>query len=301
MGNRMTAHSGRITHAKARHLDRENLTAEHIDSTRTRQNRYWNLYDGEYSGRTEKEHFSMTEAEQKCYQELYQGHIDNVNERAEQTRHRENRTSVSRLLTSKKTMPQDNVFQVGSVRDDVINPTDLWHIWREFMRWHKTKYPQAVIMDCAMHLDESVPHVHDRRTFWYSDKDGIVRIGQEKALEQMGVPLPEPDKPRGRYNNRKQTYTRECRERLMEICAEYGYNIIEKPLEKRRHNLPKIEAIVEELRRDRDTLLKANEQLILENKRLQERMEYADAFNEFVEEIEAEVEAEKGKGKGRGR
>ena len=29
---------------------------------------------------------------------------------------------------------------------------------------------------------------------------------QEKALEELGIPLPNPDKPKGRHNNRKQTF-----------------------------------------------------------------------------------------------
>lgn len=301
MGNRMTSHSGRITHAKAKHLDRDNVTAEHINSEKSRLNRYWNMYDGEYAGKSQKEHFTMTDTEKVFYLKMFEEHIRDVNARADKSGHKENRTSVSRLLTSKKTMPQDSIFQVGSVRDDIINPTDLWNIWREFMDWHKATYPQVTIMDCAMHMDESVPHIHDRRVYWYRDDGGTVRIGQEKALEQMGVPLPDPNKPRGRFNNRKQTYSRECREYLMELCREYGYEIIDKPLENRKHNLKKEDAIVQELRNDRDTLLKEKKSLMMENDELKRRIEYMEIFNAFVAEAEAEGERQRSLSRGRER
>ena len=45
---------------------------------------------------------------------------------------------------------------------------------------------------------------------------------QEKALEALGIPLPEPDKKPSRVNNRKITFDKLCRERLLTICQEYG-------------------------------------------------------------------------------
>ena len=49
----------------------------------------------------------------------------------------------------------------------------------------------------------------------------------------MGVqkPLPDSVESRDRYNNRKMTYTRACREHLQELCREYGLNIETEPKE----------------------------------------------------------------------
>ena len=51
----------------------------------------------------------------------------------------------------------------------------------------------------------------------------------------MGVELPNPDKPRGRFNNRKQTLSRMCREHLLQICREHGLEIEEIPQEKSKN------------------------------------------------------------------
>ena len=45
---------------------------------------------------------------------------------------------------------------------------------------------------------------------------------QEKALEVLGIPLPEPDKKPSRVNNRKITFDKICRELLLGICQEHG-------------------------------------------------------------------------------
>ena len=57
---------------------------------------------------------------------------------------------------------------------------------------------------------------------------------QEGALREMGVqkPLPDSVESRDRYNNRKMTYTRACREHLQELCREYGLDIETEPKEK---------------------------------------------------------------------
>jgi len=45
----------------------------------------------------------------------------------------------------------------------------------------------------------------------------------------LGVPLPNPDKPKGRNNNRKQTFDAICRELLFEIAQKYGLHLDQEP------------------------------------------------------------------------
>ena len=61
------------------------------------------------------------------------------------------------------------------------------------------------ILDWALHLDEGTPHIHERHVFDCENKYGEIAPQQEKALEALGFELPKPDKPLGRYNNRKIT------------------------------------------------------------------------------------------------
>ena len=63
------------------------------------------------------------------------------------------------------------------------------------------------LLDWALHLDESTPHIHERHVFDCENKYGEVAPQQEKALEVLGFNLPDPDKPLSRRNNRKITFT----------------------------------------------------------------------------------------------
>ena len=67
----------------------------------------------------------------------------------------------------------------------------------------KAKYGDHVhVLDWALHLDESTPHIHERHVFDCENKYGEVAPQQEKALESLGFELPDPDKPLSRRNNR---------------------------------------------------------------------------------------------------
>ena len=65
------------------------------------------------------------------------------------------------------------------------------------------------VLDWALHLDESTPHIHERHVFDCENKYGEVAPQQEKALEALGFELPAPDKPLSRRNNRKITFDAE--------------------------------------------------------------------------------------------
>lgn len=57
-----------------------------------------------------------------------------------------------------------------------------------------------------LHVDEATPHVHVRRVWFVEDeKTGHEIIGKNKALEELGIAPPRPDKSIGRYNNAKMT------------------------------------------------------------------------------------------------
>ena len=70
------------------------------------------------------------------------------------------------------------------------------------------------ILNWALHLDESTPHIHERHVFDCENQYGEIAPQQEKALEALGFELPEPEKPVGRKNNRKMTFDSACRVRL---------------------------------------------------------------------------------------
>ena len=101
--------------------------------------------------------------------------------------------------------------------------------------WNQAHGDHMTILSMALHMDETTPHVHIRRVWDYQDRDGLTRLGQNKALEQAGVELPDPSKPVGRYNNRKMTFDREARAMWHEACRAHGLEIETEPVPDRRH------------------------------------------------------------------
>ena len=84
-------------------------------------------------------------------------------------------------------------------------------------------------MDWALHLDEGTPHIHERHVFDCQNRYGELCPQQEKALEELGIPLPNPDKPKGRHNNRKQTFDAVCRTILFDITKRHGLHLDQEP------------------------------------------------------------------------
>lgn len=227
---RATIHNGRTSHLGAftpRHNDRNfNIShAEHIDPERVKDNRYWNW--------TGKE-ITFEAAEVAFYEKHIRQHLDAQNARYRAQRHAERVKTMDEYRKSPQTCPEEVILQIGKLGDTI--PADMMaRIIQEQINWEQKQFPGVKVLNVALHMDEQgAPHIHERRAWVYTDKDGNFAISQNKSLEQMGVELPNPNKPRGRFNNRKQTFSRMCREHLLQICKEHGLEIEEIPQEKSR-------------------------------------------------------------------
>ena len=95
----------------------------------------------------------------------------------------------------------------------------LIQIVTEFQEEFDRRFGSHVhIIDWALHLDEATPHIHERHVCDCENRYGELCPQQEKALEELGIPLPNPEKPKGRNNNRKQTFDAVCRTILFDIA-----------------------------------------------------------------------------------
>lgn len=225
---RATIHNGRTSHLGAftpKHNDRSfNIShAEHIDPERVKLNRYWNW--------TGKE-ITFEDAERAFYEKHIRQHLDAQNARYKAQRHAERVKSMDEYRRSPQTCPEEVILQIGKLGDTI--PADMMaRIIQEQINWEQKQFPGVKVLNVALHMDEQgAPHIHERRAWVYTDKDGNLAISQNKALEQMGVELPNPNKPRSRFNNRKMSFSRMCREHLLQICREHGLEIEEIPQEK---------------------------------------------------------------------
>lgn len=228
---RATIHNGRTGKDGAyntKHNDRQFdiRNAEHIDPERVKNNRYWN-----WTGNPET---TFEAAEQAFYEKHIRKHLDAQNARYQAQRHAERAKTMDEYRKSPQTCPEEVILQIGKLGDTI--PADMMaRIIQEQINWEQKTFPGVKVLDVALHMDEQgAPHIHERRAWVYTDKDGNTAISQNKSLKQMGVELPNPDRPRGRFNNRKQTFSRMCRENLLQICREHGLEIEEIPQEKSR-------------------------------------------------------------------
>lgn len=234
---RATIHNGRTNHLGAftpRHNDRNfNIShAEHIDPERVKNNRYWN-----WTGNPET---TFEAAEAAFYEKHIRQHLDAQNARYRAQRHAERTKTLDEYRRSPQTCPEEVILQIGKLGNTI--PVDMMaRIIQEQINWEQKTFPGVKVLDVALHMDEQgAPHIHERRAWVYTDKDGNLAISQNKSLEQMGVELPNPDRPRGRFNNRKQVFSQMCREHLLQICREHGLEIEEIPQEKSQSGLSHI-------------------------------------------------------------
>lgn len=258
---RATIHNGRTGKDGAyntKHNDRkfDISHAEHIDQERMKNNKYWNW--------TGNQEMSFEDAEAAFYEKHISAHLDAQNARYKAQRHAERAKTMDEYRRSPQTCPEEVILQIGKMGDTI--PADMMaRIIQEQINWEQKTFPGVKVLNVALHMDEQgAPHIHERRAWVYTDRDGNLAISQNKALEQMGVELPNPDRPRGRFNNRKQVFSRMCREHLLQICREHGLEIEEIPQEKSRSGLSHIAYMTRQEEKKANNLYSISSQL--ENK-----------------------------------
>ena len=264
---KLTRHNGRAgKHGTytPKHNDRNfNLTnGEHIDPERAKGNIYWDCFHGFRSTIAPQDPDNLagtfSDVERQFYETHYSEFIERQNERNAKIRHTERNRSIPDLLSSRKTCPEETIYQLGT-KDDHASGEVLLAVVTEFIEEFKARFGDHVhVLDWALHLDESTPHIHERHVFDRENKYGEVAPQQEKALEALGFELPDPDKPLSRRNNRKITFDAACRTMLFEIAKRHGLDLEEEAEYGNRKYLEKQDFI----------LVKQKEQLAAQQDRL---------------------------------
>lgn len=262
---RASQHSGR--EGSGRHNDRSFLTgrsagwirehAAHIDTSRTSENQVYT-----WDGQTDIER-----SERAWYDRTYGKGQEKTNSRYIREGHKDRCKTTDDLYNGKLTRPEEMILQVGN-RDVRVDDQKFLRAVNDYisrlLEWNKAHGGHMTILSMALHMDETTPHVHIRRVWDYQDRDGLTRLGQNKALEQAGVELPDPSKPVGRYNNRKMTFDREARAMWHEACRAHGLEIETEPVPDRRHQ-DKADYIRSQLNRgiekDRQRALQASQEV----------------------------------------
>ena len=283
---KLTRHNGRAgTHGtyNPKHNDRSfNLAnSEHIDPERAKGNIYWDCFHGFRSALAQPDPDDLaatfSDVERQFYESRYSNFVESQNERNAKIRHTERNRSIPDLLSSRKTCPEETIYQLGTL-DEHASAEDLLNIVTEFIEEFKAKFGDHVhVLDWALHLDESTPHIHERHVFDCENKYGEVAPQQEKALETLGFELPDPDKPLSRRNNRKITFDVACRKMLFEIAKRHGLELEEEAEYGNRQYLEKQDFI----------LAKQKEQLAAQQNRLDELTLKVGDMETLLEDVSA--------------
>ena len=262
-----TRHNGRAGKKgtyNVKHNDRnfDVKNSEHIDESRVAQNVYWDCYQGYcFAGSEESRQYTFSEVERAYYFEHYGDHVEAQNERNEAARHKERNRTIDDVLKNKNTCPEESVLQLGNI-DGTVPASVLAQISAEYFEEFDKRFGSHIhILDWALHLDETTPHIHERHVFDALNKYGEICPQQDKALEELGFELPDPTKPKGRYNNRKMSFDAECRKMFLEICHRHGLEIDMEPVYGGKSYLEKADYIVQKLKDENEKLVEENAQL----------------------------------------
>ena len=283
---KLTRHNGRAgAHGtyNPKHNDRSfNLAnSEHIDPERAKGNIYWDCFHGFRSALDPQDPDDLattfSDVERQFYETHYTAFVESQNERNARIRHTERNRSIPDLLSSRKTCPEETIYQLGTL-DEHASAEDLLSVVTEYIEKFTAKYGDHVhVLDWALHLDESTPHIHERHVFDCENKYGEVAPQQEKALEALGFDLPDPDKPLSRRNNRKITFDAACRKMLFEIAKRHGLELEEEAEYGNRKYLEKQDFI----------LAKQKEQLAAQQSKLDELTLKVSDMETLLEDVSA--------------
>lgn len=231
---RITLQSGQATKSIFFHNDNTESRnkEEHIDHTKTHLNRHFK--NKKYKKENNKE--TILNYTRKRYADYIK------------LRKRKHKYSEEDLIFSTKGGYRENIIQIGNVNDGGKEMSkELFEMYKKYRLWHDKTFPQITFLTGDLHMDEGTPHIQEVENFWYVDEeDGIAKPGIDKCLEQMGIPLPNPDKKRSQKNCRESTYTAMCRDKLISIAKEMGLEIEDEPI-KGRKNLDKTNAAARQM------------------------------------------------------
>lgn len=219
---RGTSHNGRVGKNgvySVKHNDRnfDVDSAEHIDKDRMSDNWYWQRYQKEQD-------MTFEDCEKRFYEENFTDSLEAKNERYRVSGHKERVKTMDEYRENRLSCPEETLLQVGKTGES-IDPDLLRQICIEHINWEMKTFPNVKVLDAALHVDEEgAPHMHERKVWIAHSDEGLV-VGQAKALDEMGIDRPHPEKKKDRYNNPKTTYTAMCREHFLEVCKQHGLEI----------------------------------------------------------------------------
>ena len=251
------------------------VMSSNIDFTKTKNNWYWDCFTHD----TEQNQ-NFKKVEEEYYTKNYTASLNAQNERHIKQRHPKRCKTMDQIINGKNTKPHEQILQLGG-KDNHATREQLLDVLKDYVKWHTENFPQAVILDMALHMDETTPHVHIRRVFEVETEDGK-KLLQGQALKEMGLERPNPNLPNGQFNNELMTFTGMNRDKLNEIAIAHGLDIEitdekckTKHLQPEEYKLKKINKEIEGKIEMNKRLQSQNEQLQSQNEKYEQDLQHS--------------------------
>lgn len=212
---------------------------EKVRREKTPENLYWCLGSNEMHKSAPIQNFD--EVEREVYIKYFSKALTAQNEKHKKAGNLNRIKSIDDYRRSKRTCPEEVLLYIGN-KDTHADVDTIQTISSEYLRWQVKTFPNVLPLDAAVHVDESgAPHMHLRQVWRAFDKNHNPIVSQTKALRELGLERPDTSKRESRYNNAKQTFTRICREMLLELCAAHGLDVETNPRERSESGLSQAE------------------------------------------------------------
>lgn len=187
---------------------------------------------------------TFEQCEVACYEELYRDWLDRQNDKYRKKGNYDRIKTMDQIVggpnatkTKGRYEPTETILQIGKNGEEVSLEV-LKSCISQYMREIKKKYGSNMqFLDLAIHKEKSsVYHAHLRRTWFYTDEEGVVCPGKKEALKQLGIVVDKAD----RFNNATVLQTAEERELWYSILKAHGLEIDEvADLDNAEHQQPK--------------------------------------------------------------
>lgn len=223
----------------------------------------------------DKRYYNLSLAEKYellYYEKIFGKTINNQHKRNASRRQQCLNKNAIDMLQSKKTQPEESILQIGNKYYCPVSERQLWEIYKDYVKKHNIKFGKHIkVLDASLHVDEGTFHIHERKVFVGVNSHNETYPLKDEALGLLGIERPDMTTYKGRFNNRKQTYSAECRKIWIETCQEHGIEVETTPREYAdKKGLVTIEY---KFKQEQRKLQKLNEELSLEIARQKEAIQ----------------------------
>lgn len=136
--------------------------AENIAGERTRLNLYWDCANGLRTHEENSRFPTFTQHERIEYERRYGAFVAGQNQRNTKAGHAKRNRTIDDLLGDARICPEETIYQIGK-EGDCPPPEMLTNVVLAFFATMEERFGTNVhVLDWALHLDETSPHIHAR-------------------------------------------------------------------------------------------------------------------------------------------